>query len=315
MRNFDEYNKDYNDIKLKNGYKIFKKQLDGLEGVFIQIDGKKSKCLVINEENINSDKREFRTVCMEKEVLCEHGSYIKYHDETYLVVTDIDDHYYYKSCKMQKCKNILKWKIKDKIFEYPCILANDSYGVKILSDNEYKRNQNIKAQILVQDNKDTKKIIQDMRFMFNNSKFDIYNVIDISASMINGVITLTSEKSTYRYEDDLDNNIAFSEVLLESNKPDDGKDEKPQVPQDYEIIGNDNFKQIEECEYQISPLIDCEFYIDDFDSQHIASIIQDDKKGTCKVKGIKTISSNYFTLYAKKDNVVIAKKKIDVLRK
>ncbi|MGN2337902.1 hypothetical protein ACTFIN_07210 [Clostridium cagae] len=88
-----------------------------------------------------------------------------------------------------------------------------------------------------------------------------------------------------------------------------------EISVNYEIIGNDNFKQIEECEYQISPLTDCEFYIDDFDSQYIASIIQDDKKGICKVKGIKAISSNYFTLYAKKDNVVIAEKKINVLRR
>ncbi|MBN1052632.1 hypothetical protein DV092_11380 [Clostridium botulinum] len=88
-----------------------------------------------------------------------------------------------------------------------------------------------------------------------------------------------------------------------------------EISVNYEIIGSDNFKQIEECEYKINPLIDCEFYIDDFDSEYIASIILDDKKGNCKVKGIKAISSNYFTLYAKKDNVVIAKKKIDVLRK
>ncbi|NFN39764.1 hypothetical protein FDB18_14835 [Clostridium botulinum] len=88
-----------------------------------------------------------------------------------------------------------------------------------------------------------------------------------------------------------------------------------EISVNYEIIGNDNFKQIEECEYKINPLTDCDFYINDFDSEYIASIIQDDKKGSCKVKGVKAISNNYFTLYAKKDDVIIAEKKINVLRR
>lgn len=312
MRDFKEYKKDFNDLKIRHGEKIFKKQLSSLEGVEILIDGVKVKCLVINDENIYSEKKEFRTICMDKDIKCNHGSYVFYQNEYYIVVTDIDDHYYYKSCKMRKCNNILKWAQDGVIHEFYCVLANDSYGVKVISDNDFIRSQNIKAQITVQNNEYTKKIIPDMRFMFNQSEFDIYNVVDINTSITSGVIILTTEKSIYQIEDDLDNNLAYSEIVFDepTKEPDDN--DKPNL--DYKIIGEDSFKQTSESLYTIEPLTNCTFYLDEFDAEYIAEIIEN-KDGVCKIKGRKSISDNYIVLYAKDEyGNIIADKNISIMR-
>ena len=318
MRDFKEYKKDFNNTKIRHGEKIFKKQLSSLEGVDITIDGIEVKCLVINDENIYNEKKEFRTVCMDKNVKCNHGSYIVYQDEYYIVVTDIDDHYYYKSCKMRKCNNTLKWVQGGAVREYPCVLANDSYGVNVVSDNDFIRSQNIKAQITIQNNIDTREIMPDMRFMFNHSEFDIYNVVDINTSITNGVITLTTEKSVYQVEDDLENNLAYSDIVFSQEKGDININDKPVVDDkprpNYEIVGEESIKQLKESSYSIEPKTNCTFYLDEFDNDYIADII-DNKDGTCIIKGKKNLSNNYITLYAKdEDEILIAEKNISIMR-
>lgn len=307
MRDFKEYKKDFNKTNVRHGEKIFRKQLKALEGENVVIDGNPCRCLVINDENIYNEKKEFRTLCMDKDEKCEHGSYVFYDNEYYLVVTDIDNHYYYKSCKIRKCNQILKWKQGEEIHEFYCIVANDSYGVKIMSDNDYIRSQNIKAQITVQSNDYTKKIVADMRFMFNHSEFDIYNIVDINTSIVNGIIILTAEKSVYQIEDDLINNLAFCGVVNSKNKE--------ELPDEFEIVGKDILKQLEVSEYILNPFYEkCTFYIDEFQSNNIATIIESNNK-MCKVEGKKNISKNYFTLYAKDENgKTLSKKNIQVER-
>lgn len=313
MRDYSEYKKDLNAIKQMNGEKIFLKQLEGLEGDNIILNNSQEKIrgLVINEENINSDKKEFRTLCVKKDVAIKHGDEVMYKDEKYLIITDIDDHYYYKSCKMKKCNNTLKWKQDDVIYEIPCLLSNDSYGVKVLSDNDFVRSQNIKAQITIQDNKISRKIIPDMRFMFNNSMFDIYNVVDINTSMVKGVLTLTTEKSVYQAEDNLKDNLAFSKIIHELS----AKPVEPSPTYAYNIEGVDSFKQGIETTFTINPLTNCTFYINEFDSEYIAYIVSDDLNGTCIVKGRDNLSDNVITLYVK-DNMdnVLTSKKIKILK-
>lgn len=298
MRGYSEYRKDFNNEKMRSGEKIFLRRLRGLEGENITVNRSNTtvRGLIINEENINSDSKEFRTLCVEKDVLIKHGDEIIYNDEYYLVITDIDYHYYYKSCKIKKCNNVLKWKYYGKIYEFPCILSNDSYGVKVLSDNDYIRTQNIKSQIIVQDNAITRKIIPDMRFIFNHSEFDIYNIIDINRSMTRGVITFTSEKSILQVEDNLKDNIAFSKVLYDEENE---LDKTPILPSTYTINGVNEFNQETKSTFTLNPLRDCVFYIDDFDTENIANIISDDGKGTCIIYGKPNRSNNWFVLYAK----------------
>lgn len=311
MRDFSEFNKDYNQIKLKYGEKIFLKQLEGLEGVDIYINGASQpvKGRLVNEDNINNEKDEFRTLCVTKDTNIKHGDEVLYRGEYYLVVTDIDYHYYYQACKIKKCNNTLTWEMDGKEYSYPCILKNDSYGVKVLSDNDYIRSQNIKAQIIVQENEFTRRIVPDMRFIFNHSQFDIYNIIDVNKSITKGLITFTSEKSIIRVEDNLKENIAFSESLVEGNKI-----PLPSPNYNYAINGND-FVQNTNGVFSIDPLINCKFYIDDFDSNNIANIVIDDGNGTCTIYGKPNIADNWFTLYAKdsSDNI-LASKEIKVLK-
>ena len=314
MRDFKEYKKNYNATKLHYGKKIFDKQLSSLEGEDITIDGIEVRCLVINDENIYNEKKEFRTICMRQDVECRHGSYIIYKGENYIVVTDIDDHYYYKSCKMRKCNNTLKWVQNGVLYKYPCVLANDSYGVKVVSDNDFIRSQNIKAQITIQDNIETRMIIPDMRFMFNHSEFDIYNVVDVNTSITDGVIVLTTEKSVYQIEDDLENNLAYSSVLFNKNENPTQETEKPNPNVRYEINGESSIKQLRESEYTIEPRTNCIFYLDEFDSENIADL-NDNRDGTCIIKGKKTLSNNFITLYAKDSNDnIIAEKNISITR-
>jgi hypothetical protein len=152
--------------------------------------------------------------------------------------------------------------------------------------------------------------------MFNHSEFDIYNIVDINTSITDGVITLTSEKSVYQVEDDLENNLAYSSIVFANeDKPVVDKpviEDKPKV--EYTIIGEDSFKQLKESSYAIEPLVDCIFYLDEFDGEYIAEIVES-KDGVCKIKGKKNLSNNYITLYAKdKDDNIIAEKKISVMR-
>lgn len=312
MRKFNEYKKDYNALLQAQGEKVFNVQLKGLEGTSVTIDNVENiHALIQNKDNINSEKNEFRNLCVTKDVNVKHGSYVIYDDEYYLVVTDIDNHYYYKSCKIKKCNNKVKWKDRTGvIYEFPCLLNNDSYGVKVLSDNDYIRTQNIKAQIVIQNNEVTEKIIPDMRFMFNHSEFDIYNVVDINKSITGGLITLTSEKSVLQVEDNLKENLAFSKILSSNNE-----EVKPPITTEYTIIGDDSFKQNETATYNINPLIDCTFYIDDFDSENIAYITSD-VNGTCTIKGLKNTTDNWFTLYARdKDGNELSRKDINVVRR
>lgn len=299
MDNFIEYKKDNNLSKVNSGKKIFEKQLSYLEGDNIIIDGVPLKALVINDDNIYNEKKEFRTVCMRCNEKCEHGSYVFYKGEYYIVVTDIDDHYYYKSCKMRKCNTNLIWELNGKIYNYPCLTTNDSYGVKVLSDNDYVRSQNIKLQILVQANNDTNMVIPDMRFIFNNSEFDIYSVVDINSSIIKGVLTFTCEKSVLQPQDDLKNNLAFNPIL--SNYKDNSKE--------LVINGLDEINQ--EQDYLYTSNIEGEFYLDDFTSNNIAYIVEKDST-SCKIHTLKNNTSNYIVLKFKINGIVKYEKNIKV---
>lgn len=311
MRNFDEFRKNYNDMKLRSGGKIFTKQVEGIEGVDVIIDDVPRRGLVHNNINPTSEK-EYRSLHLPLGIPIKRGSYVNYLDEDYLVTTDIDNHYVYTSCKMQKCNQTLKWIQNGCIYEYPCIMANDSYGVKVLSDNDYIRSQNIKAQIVIQNNEDTRKIIQDMRFVFNHSENDIYGVVDINTSLATGVITLTMEKVVYQKEDDLENNLAFSSVLIEGNEQ--SKDDND-VNTSYVITGMDSVIHKENYQYSIEPLTKCTFYLDEFDALNIAEIVSQDN-GSCEVYIKKIMSNTWFTLYTKDENdKVLCEKKIEVTKR
>lgn len=306
MQDFSMFNKDYNQMKIRSGTKIFQKQVQGIEGADLIIDDISVRGVVHNNINPTSEK-EYRKLLVQNDVKILRGSYVTYDSEQYLVTTDIDNHYVYKSCKMQKCNEKLKWLQDGIIHEVPCIMANDSYGVKVLSDNDFIRNQNIKAQIVVQNNEITRKIIKDMRFMFNHSENDIYGVIDINTSLLHGIITFTMEKVVYQREDDIENNLAFSSVLTENNEK--AENNTPDEIEEYKIVGMDSICQQTTATYSLSPINKkCVFYMDEFDSENIANIIEQ-SEGICIIQAKKIISDTWCILYAKDaaDNILCEK--------
>lgn len=306
MRDFNEYKKDFNGLKVYYGEKIFQKQLSSLEGVEILIDGIEAKCLIINDGNTYHEKKEFRTICMNKDVKCNHGSYVVYDNEQYIVVTDIDDHYYYKSCKIRKCNNVLKWVQDGIVYEYPCILANDSYGVKQSTSSGILSELEIKTQIQVQNNEYTSEILPNLRVMFSNSKTDVYKTISINKSITSGVIIITCANDEFRpHEDDLMNNLCANENNNEVNEP-----------VQFEIIGEDIIKHETQATYKLSPLNDsCHWSIDESSVElEIAKIVSQDSE-TCIIYGYKVKGSEFFTLYAKNEDGTVLAKKTIVIKK
>lgn len=319
MRDFKEYSKNYNEVKLRSGEKIFSKQLDGVEGVDLIIDTIPVRGIIHNNINPTSNK-EYRSLHTKLNVKMQRGSYVKYFDEDYLVTTDVDNHLVYQSCKIQKCNQKLKWKENGIVYEFPCIMANDSYGVKVLSDNDYIRNQNIKAQITVQNNEKTRRLIPDMRFVFNHSKTDIYSVVDINKSLTDGLIVLTCEKVVYQKEDDIDNNIAFSGILLDSNKNNEAENNEEINPEirkiSYEILGADSFVQQTVSKFTLNTQVKCKFYLNDFDAQYVAEIQSQTENGECEILAKKCRSNTWFTLYVEdEDNQLLAERKIKITKK
>lgn len=131
-----------------------------------------------------------------------------------------------------------------------------------------------------------------------------YNVEDNSiCTCDNGLITslgIGITKITLYYEDKVQYvvNVTVNKVLVT-----------------YNIIGEDKFKQLQEGIFKIEPLRPCKFYIEEFESEYIANIIEDNGNGECKVFGKKNISNNSFILIAmdEEDNI-LAEKTIWVMR-
>lgn len=119
----------------------------------------------------------------------------------------------------------------------------------------------------------------------------------------NGLVTgigVGSTNITLSYEDNVSYKINVIIKEIEIN---------------YSIVGVDSFNRQDEEKFTIEPKINCIWYIDDFQSQYIASIVHEEIN-SCIVYGKNNTTSNYFILYAKDDQGrVLAEKKINVINK
>lgn len=218
MAYFDVYK---NKLKAKGGSSDNSMKGSGLEFIkrnFKDDPSYKRATIIFNDkfEEVDIDIRvqNVDASADEKKIIVFHddrlslGNYVKYDKLTFLV-EEIERNLMTPVLKCQRCNQVLRWNGLDILI--PCYITNDAYGSKILTDNSYLSNTDTKAKILVQDNEFTRKIKRDWRFIFNNSEFDIFKVIDINRSMSTGIITLITKKDKLMGEDDLENNIAFNE--------------------------------------------------------------------------------------------------------
>lgn len=237
----------------------------------------------IRIKNDDSDFNEKYFILLPRqEIKC--GNYICYDDRDF-IISEIERNSLSPVAKGQWCNQKLTWKGLG--FNIPCFITNDAYGSKILTDNSYLSSTDTKAKILVQDNEFTRHIKRDWRFIFNNSEFDIYRVIDVTRSMNTGIITLIVKKDKVMNEDNLIDNIAFNEELA-SNK--------------FVIKGNSQIKVKTSSSYFTDAPVD----IWEVDDTSIATITVSNEH-TCDVEAI--MADEYFILYGKdsKNNILCSK--------
>lgn len=255
----------------------------------------------------NKDTSEERSLMIDKQFNIKKGDYLKYLDEDYIITPHIDtDNPFFNTTKLTYCNQTLKWKKDNIIHEYPCVITNDSYGSKTVISGDFLSGIDTKCKITIQYNDFTKNIDVDWRFLFANSKTDIYQITDRTISMSKGIITLIAKKDVYQLGlDDLDNNIAYNSLF------DNPIIEPIPIITSYTIDGSNSIKQLVEATYTINPMLDCIFSIDDLSIECKTVNIISQSNGICILKGNKSLSFEDFTLYAKDtDGNVLASKDI-----
>ena len=294
MRSFEEYRVNTNEIIIRSAAKIFEKQLKSPEGRDLEIDGVPVRGIIYNKTNPYSDT-EYRTMSVRKDVEVRRGSYILFNNEYYLNTNDIDIYAEtYKSFKITKCTRILKIRGLGEELEkgFPCIMSNDSYGSKQNRSNDFLSEIDTKMKIVVQENQFTKRLKRDMRFMFNNSEFDIFRVIDITTSVQPGLITLTCSKDPLRKEDDLENGYAFNILTI---------DNILNPPREVTLEGAESIRVNREEKYIVKPEDgQYVFSIDDIDVCEITDIVDN----TCTVKALVKDEICSLTIKDGNDNIV-----------
>lgn len=223
MKDYSMFDTDVSAINLRSGIKIFEKQLKGLEGHDIEINDVSTRGIIYNHLNDMSENLEDRALNVRLETDIKTGYYVKNEGEYYLVITGIDNHYYYKNCKIRRCNQSLNYKGL-KTTSIPCYITNSSYGSKGEVHNIVQISDfDARAVILVGVNEYTNQIRNGMRFIFNHSKDDVYEVTKkttaYNSNGVNGYISLTCKYVKWVQEDDFINNIAFNSFLEDNVNP------------------------------------------------------------------------------------------------
>lgn len=262
--------------KINNSAKfLYEQQLNGIEGCDVKIDGVPSRAIVYNSINEYSDT-EYRVLSVPFDTVIRRGSYVEYDDEFYLNTNAPDKHgTIYKSCKITRCNQIMKWADLPKEVEngFPVIMSNDSYGSKQSRSNDFLSEIDTKMKIQIQENEHTRRLRTDMRFIFNNSKYDIYRITDITTSTYKGMMVITAAKDVARIEDDFENNLAFNTV----------SNETPVAPI-VSIEGDDSVKVGRTYTYTVQSNDPLTFSVDDVDIAEITNQADNSCEVEVKVK-------------------------------
>lgn len=227
---------------------------------------------------VNTDKPHLKKMYLIPNNISEIGDYISFvkNDKVrnYLV-TGFEDNLISGCAYVKECNQLLRLPSGK---TYPCIVSNDSYGSKTNLSNDFIGEVDTKAKIEVQANIDTlSECDLDVRYMFNNSKFDIFKTNDINTSINKGLITMINKKDNYLPTlDKLEDNYCYQ------GKPDN------QPTEEYIIMGNDNIIINKEYTYSIEPFTDVVFELDEYSvSNNIAEIINSTNY-SCTIIAYKT---------------------------
>ena len=309
------------------GIKTYNEALDNMiYDFYIRINSKEAKDIYVNF-NYDSpikgitglSKKQTASADMETYLrvypnTLTRGDYVQFsfnewddfHKSVYLITSDTEREEVNDKLVFLKCNADLRWEgLKDTPYEkvgFPCVASNDSYGSKTSLTNTFLANQDTKVKILIQSNEYTKKIGRNWRFIFGGSDTDIFEVVDITRALDEGLIVLIAKKVETRIEDNMEDSIAFNNFnTMVIDIPEKEK---------YQIEGADLIPMGETCDYYLT------------DSQGLAisltglTLELSDKKLVSLTKNIKTIhlkclqEREVVTLIIKRDEEILCKKNI-----
>ena len=253
---------------------------------------------VVNVDRSVSDKK----IYVRPETVIDEGCVISYEDKSYLV-TEFEDNLISPMCKCSLCNQTLKLPSGK---EYPCVIANDSYGSKINLSNDFIGQIDTKLKIQLQANEDVLNEVKlDLRYIFNHSKFDIFKCTDINTSVNKGVITMIAKKDVYLEGlDDLENNMAFNGEIEDGT----------QEPTEYSIIGNDTIKINVEHTYTINPIDEnIVFSLDEYSVENKIANIVSQANGECIIKA--NVTDEIITLNCSLNGEIVATKDIVTVKR
>ena len=182
--------------------KRFEKQLESAESFNVLIDSIPEQVIIQNHTNPMNESKLTKYIHCNINSAIKTGSIIKWDNDNYLTLTQIESNLAYLTAKIQKCNHVLKFYNYDQqLVWYPAIVTNRSGDISedrflILPDNKFK--------IILSANNDTSNISRDKRFIFNNSAWKVVSVNKI----IEGLIELIVQEDQINNNDDKENEIA-----------------------------------------------------------------------------------------------------------
>ena len=218
MRDFNEYSSSIVNKQIEGGKKIFKIQLKSAEGRDLEIDGIQTRGILLNHLNDMSTTKEQRGLNVELDTIIDVGSYVKdiIEDKTYMVMSNVDNHYAYKTCTLSYCNQTINWKgLKTPI---PCVCEDTAYNDKGEINIDYFSMVDGKIAVYVPVNEITNQIKQNMRFIFNHNAMMIFEAILIKNVTTPNIYKIVMKKvEHFKEKDDLENNIAYNDDILGSD--------------------------------------------------------------------------------------------------
>lgn len=219
MINKNIWNKDKNTSMINSGVKIFNKQLQSNEGKDLIINGVSTRGIILNHLNDMSIDQEDRGLNVSLNTDLQRGYYVKFGNKNFIVISKVDDHYFYKTARIRECEQYLTWKGINK--QFPCFITNSSYGSKgEITNVEQESDFDSRGLIYVQKNEYTDTIYNGMRFIFNHSKNDVYEITKVQSIFGKscydddmGYYQLICKYVKWVQGDDFENNIAFNPKL------------------------------------------------------------------------------------------------------
>ena len=184
-------------------------------GKIVKCDGSEFD-LDVKMEN-NNVKIFIKNLYFAKSMNVDAGDYWYCDDGDIYIITDVEKNLQLPFASAYRCNQTIM--LKNWSEPMPCFIESNSYGSKgEIFNNAYMSDMDARAVIYVQfNNKTLNDIKEGSRFIFNHSKYDIYEITKkTSAYHIannNGYYDLVCKYVKCVQEDDFENNIAYNSDL------------------------------------------------------------------------------------------------------